>query len=68
MSHDANHESFILLCSGCATEAGLNDDEHVFGPIGGEVDLACQRCSAVLVGFAYRVPADTYTGMTVGAG
>ena len=29
---------------------------------------ACQRCGAQFVAFAYRVPADVYTGMAPGAG
>ena len=31
-------------------------------------DVACQRCGAILAGFAYRVPADSFTSMSPGTG
>jgi hypothetical protein len=62
------HDEHILLCDGCAAEAGMNDAEHAIPPGDIHADAACQRCGAILVGFAYRVPADVYTGMAPGAG
>lgn len=61
-------ESSILLCSSCAAEAGVADDAHVAGPISGEVSIACEHCAAQLVGFAYRAPDSSYSGMAPGAG
>jgi hypothetical protein len=61
-------EDRILLCDGCAAEAGVNDDEHAVPPGTLLDDAACNRCGAILVGFAYWAPADTYTGMAPGAG
>ena len=66
MTEKPNHS--ILLCSACATEAGLADDAHATGPISGEVSIACEHCGATLVGFAYRVPETAYSGMAPGAG
>lgn len=78
MNPDANTSSLadtdpadptdILLCAGCAAEAGVDNDAHVSGPISGDITIACQRCGATLVGFAYRAPKDSYTGMAPGAG
>lgn len=60
--------SWALVCDGCAEEAGANDDAHMVPPSPEREGAACQRCGAILVGFAYRVPADAYTGMAPGAG
>lgn len=63
-----NETTHVLLCDGCATEAGAHDDAHVIGPGADLQGAACQRCGAILVGFAYRVEEDRYTGMNPGPG
>jgi hypothetical protein len=63
---DAAHH--VLLCSGCAHEAAAHrgvEAEELFINHG---DAGCDQCGAVLVGFAYRVPAGVETGMAPGAG
>lgn len=68
MSDATTQPRYVLLCDGCATEAGMNDEAHMVPP-GPELEgAACQRCGAILAGFAYRVPEDVYTGMAPGAG
>jgi hypothetical protein len=57
---------WVALCSGCATETGLNDDAHVMEPT--HEAIGCAHCGATIVGFFYRVPADAYSGMAPGAG
>lgn len=65
---DPGSTEFVLLCDGCAEEAGANDEAHMVPP-GPDLDgAACQRCGATFPAFAYRVPADAYTGMAPGAG
>ena len=61
------HPTHVVLCSGCATEAGLDTDEHLFEPKP-EVNLACAQCNAVIAGFSYRVDAGSYSGMSPGPG
>ena len=58
----------VLLCDGCAEETGMNDEQHAIPPGPALDGAACEHCGAILVGFAYRVPADAYTGMAPGAG
>ena len=58
----------VLLCDGCATEVGANDEAHMVPPGGGLDGAACERCGAAFGGFAYRVPESAYTGMAPGAG
>lgn len=65
---DSDKTEFVLLCDGCAQEAGMNDEQHMVPP-GPELDgTACQRCGATFPAFAYAVPASAYTGMAPGAG
>jgi hypothetical protein len=67
MTDDAKPE-FVLLCDGCAAEAGANDEQHLIPP-GPELEgAACEHCGAIFGGFAYRVPRDAYTGMVPGPG
>lgn len=65
---DDSETSYVLLCDGCATEAGANDEQHMVPPSPELDGAACQRCGAILTGFAYRVREDVYTGMAPGAG
>jgi hypothetical protein len=63
-----HHREFVLLCDGCAAEAGAADDSNIVGP-GSELHgAACQRCGAIIVGFGHAVPADAWTGMNPGPG
>jgi hypothetical protein len=64
MSDDKNYR---ILCSGCATDAGLDTDEYLFEPHP-ELELVCAECSAVIVGFSYRVPEGSWSGMSPGPG
>jgi hypothetical protein len=66
--NDAENRSFVLLCDGCATEVGANDEEHLVPPTPELDGAACERCGAIFGGFAYRVPEDAYTGMAPGPG
>ena len=59
-------DGWVFLCSGCAKETGLDDDAHVMEPT--HEGIACAHCGATLVGFFYRVPQDSYSGMAPGAG
>lgn len=59
---------YALLCDGCATEAGMADEQHMMPPSPDLDGAACQRCGAIFGGFAYRVPNDVFTGMAPGAG
>ena len=68
MDETAHTENSVLLCNGCAAEAGVADDAHATGPISGDVSVACEHCGATLVGFAYRAPESAYSGMAPGAG
>ncbi|MCW2924990.1 MAG: hypothetical protein JWM98_2394 [Thermoleophilia bacterium] len=61
-------QPMVLLCPACAAETGLDDEAHSIPPLPGDVSAACEHCGATLVGFAYRVPRDSYTGMAPGAG
>jgi hypothetical protein len=63
----ADATAHVLLCAGCAAESGLDDDAHVFEPHP-EHELACAQCSAVIVGYSYRVPAGSWSGMSPGPG
>ncbi|MCW2927076.1 MAG: hypothetical protein JWM86_1044 [Thermoleophilia bacterium] len=65
---DLAEEPHQLLCSDCAAESGDADDQHVVPPMGDGPSIACERCSAILVGFFYRVPRDAAGGMAPGAG
>lgn len=68
MSDERDTAEHVLLCDGCAEEAGMNDEAHMVPP-GPDLDgAACQRCGATFPAFAYRVPAAAYTGMAPGAG
>ena len=65
---DASAEPHVLLCDGCAEEVDAKDDDNLVPP-GSELNgAACERCGALLVAFAYRVPESAYTGMAPGAG
>lgn len=61
-------QTYVLLCDGCATEAGAADEQHMMPPSPELDGTACQHCGAILAGFAYRVPESAYTGMAPGAG
>lgn len=69
MSDDEREdEEHVLLCDGCAREAGADDTSNIVGP-GSELHgAACQRCGATFAGFAHRVPATVFTGMNPGPG
>lgn len=58
---------WAALCAGCAGETGLDDEAHA-QPALGETEVACAHCGAIIAGFWYRVPQDTYTGMSPGPG
>lgn len=58
----------VALCSGCARETGLADDQHMVEPQANRDGMACAHCGAVLAGFFYAVPEDAYSGMAPGAG
>lgn len=65
---EASEEPHVLLCDGCATEVGANDEAHMVPP-GPLLDgAACERCGGAFGGFAYRVPESAYTGMAPGPG
>ena len=65
---DQTDEPHQLLCTDCATEAGFADDQHVIPPMPEAPSMACERCSAILVGFSYRVPRAAGSGMAPGPG
>ncbi len=65
---DAQPTRYVLLCDGCANEAGAADTSNIVGP-GPELHgAACEVCGATFAGFAHRVRADAYVGMNPGPG
>jgi C4-type Zn-finger protein len=61
---ERHDEEFMLVCPDCAGELGFADEAHSVPPFTGVPSIACERCGAILVGFAYRVPRDLREGMT----
>ena len=65
---DEQPTHFVLLCDGCAAEAGAADTSNIVGP-GPELHgAACEVCGATFAGFAHRVQAGHFTGMNPGPG
>ena len=58
----------VLLCSGCAAEAGADSDVNSVPPQSDGPSTACEHCGATIVGFSYLVPEASYSGMAPGAG